>query len=188
MAPGVHVVLEVVRMAMNEQFLTLMPTLYPGSMATDPKPYASLDAMWKALSDLAYKMTPAVNGENNFICLFLRRERGHPRRRGPGPPVMGAVRAECRPSCFYGRRDRVIIQLLYSSMVPLTLGLTTTSNCWPLEEHHYAEVLVVCASFKTDDPPLWSDLLSPSARAAALRANRGDCLNCREDTHTLSTV
>ena len=34
----------------------------------------------------------------------------------------------------------------------------------------------------TDDPPLWSALLSPSARAAALRENRRHCPNCQEDT------
>ena len=50
LAPGVDVVLEVVRMAVNEQFPS-MPTLYPGSMATGLKPYASLDEMWKAFSD-----------------------------------------------------------------------------------------------------------------------------------------
>ena len=61
--------------------------------------------------------------------------------------------------------------------------LDQTSNCWPLEEQHYAEVFAVSASFKTDDPPLWSGLLSPSARAGALRDNRGHCLNCHEDTH-----
>ena len=49
LAPGVDMVMEVVRMTVNEQFPTLMPTLYPGSMSTDSKPYASLDAMWKAL-------------------------------------------------------------------------------------------------------------------------------------------
>ena len=54
----------------------------------------------------------------------------------------------------------------------------------PLEEHHYAEVFAVCASFETDDPPLWSALLSPSARAAALRENRGHYLNYHEDTHS----
>ena len=59
-----------------------------------------------------------------------------------------------------------------------------TSKCWPLEEHQYAEVFAVCASFETGDPPLWSALLSPSARAAALRENRGHCLNCHEDTHS----
>ena len=65
LAPGVDVVLEVVGMAVNEQFPSLMPTLYPGSMATDPKPYASLDKMWKAFSDLpvSNNKTPAINGE-----------------------------------------------------------------------------------------------------------------------------
>ena len=42
LAPGVDVVMEVDKMAVNEQFPSLMPTLYPGSMATDPKPYACL--------------------------------------------------------------------------------------------------------------------------------------------------
>ena len=41
--------------------------------------------------------------------------------------------------------------------------LDHTSNCWPLEEHHYADVFTVKASFRTDDPPLWSGLLSPRA-------------------------
>ena len=121
LAPGVDVVLEVVRMAVNEQFPTL-PTLYPGSMATDPKPYASLYKMWKVFSDLAHNKTPAVNDEKK-LCLFLRRERGHPPRRGPGPPVMGTARAECRPRRLHGRRDRAIILLLCPSMIPLILGL-----------------------------------------------------------------
>ena len=60
LAPGVDVVLEVVRMAVNEQFPSLMPTLFPGSMATGPKPYASLDGMWKAFGDLSNKDTVAV--------------------------------------------------------------------------------------------------------------------------------
>ena len=73
LALGVDVVLEVVQMAVKEQFPTLMPTLYPGSVATDPKPYASLDAMWKAFSDLAHNKTPTVNGDFFLLSLFLRR-------------------------------------------------------------------------------------------------------------------
>ena len=45
LSPGTDGVLEVVRMAVDEQFPKLMHTLYPGSKATDPRPYASLDAM-----------------------------------------------------------------------------------------------------------------------------------------------
>ena len=61
-------------MTVNEQFPSLMPTLYPGSMATDPKPYASLDEMWKAFGAISNNKTPAINGEKTNICLFLRRE------------------------------------------------------------------------------------------------------------------
>ena len=59
------------------------------------------------------------------LSLFLRRERGHPPRRGPRPPIMGAARADCRPSGFRGRRYRAIIQLPCPSMIHLTIGLTT---------------------------------------------------------------
>ena len=35
-------------MAVNGQFPTLVPAFYPGSKATDPRPFASLDGMWIA--------------------------------------------------------------------------------------------------------------------------------------------
>ena len=97
LAPGVDVVLEVVRMAVNEQFPSLMPTLYPGSMATGPKPYASFDEMWKAFGDLSNNMTPAINDEKVFFfaCFFVRsaviRPVGAPSRRSwarPGPSAV----------------------------------------------------------------------------------------------------
>ena len=102
LVPGSDVVLEMVRMAVKEQFPTLMPTLSPGSKATNRRRYASLDAMRKAFS-MAHNKIPAVNDETRFsLCLILRRERGHPLRRGPGSTVMGAARAKCRPSRFCG--------------------------------------------------------------------------------------
>ena len=103
----------------------LMPAMYPGSMATDPLPHASLDAISRATSDWAHNKTLAVNGETFFLCPFFRRECGHPPRRCPGSPVMGAARAEYRPSHFRGRRDQAMIQLLCPSMILLTLDLTT---------------------------------------------------------------
>ena len=96
-APGVDVVLKVVRMVVNEQFPSLMPTLHPGSMATDPKPYASLDKMWKAFDDLSNNKTTAVNGDNFFFVAFffvgsaVIRPVGAPARRSwarPGPSAV----------------------------------------------------------------------------------------------------
>ena len=51
LSPGTDLVLEVVRVAANEQTPALLPALYPGSKATDPRPYASLGDMWRAFSD-----------------------------------------------------------------------------------------------------------------------------------------
>ena len=104
-------VLDMVRMAVNEQFPTFMPPLYPGSMATDPKPYGA-----------------------KTISLFLRRERGRPPGREPGPPVMGVARAERRSSRRNGRRDRAIIRLLCQSIILRTPGLIKISKCRPVEE------------------------------------------------------
>ena len=53
-------------MAVNDQFPTLMSTLYSGSKATDPRLFASLDAMWRAFVDLAFNKTPTVNGGKHF--------------------------------------------------------------------------------------------------------------------------
>ena len=76
LASGVDVGLEVVRMAVNEQLL--MPTLYPSSKATDPKPYASLDKMWQAFGDLSNNRTPvsythlrAHETGRNLVCRLL---------------------------------------------------------------------------------------------------------------------
>ena len=140
-------------MAVNEHFPTLMPTSYLGSMATDPKPYASLDAMWKAFSDLAHSKTPAVNGEIFFSqpvsssgarssALSGPRRAGHGRGQGRVPSQS--------PSRQTGSIHNPIVMCINDPTDP---WLDHTSNCWPLEEHHYAEVFAVSASFKADHPP-----------------------------------
>ena len=97
-------------MAVNEHYPSLLPTLYPGVMATETRSFGTLDAMWSAFQVLANNTTPAINGENVFPCLLRRRACGHPPRRGPDLLVMGLARAGRLPSRLHGRRVRVIIQ------------------------------------------------------------------------------
>ena len=148
LSSGTHVVLEVVRIAVNVQFPTLMPTLYPGSKATDPRPHASLDVMWKAFSDLMHNKTPAVSGENIFIYLFLRRERGHPPRRGPSPPFMGAARAECRPSRLLGRRVRAIIRLSCRLLNPPIPGSIKCPTAGPYKNNTIQKVSLLVSRLR----------------------------------------
>ena len=128
---------------------------------------------------LVNNKTPAVNGET--FCSLPVSSTGA-RSSAPSGP---------RPAAHGRGQGRVPSQSLswqtgsshHSTAMPIDDSsdpwLDHISNCWPLEEHHYAEVFAVKASYKADDPPLWSGLLSP--RADALRENRGLCLNCHED-------
>ena len=55
-------------MSVNEQYPSLMPTLYPGVLATVSRPFGTLDALLLDFETLATNKTPANNGE---IYLYL---------------------------------------------------------------------------------------------------------------------
>ena len=86
------------------------------------------------------------------------------------------------PSWQKGLSHNPIVVSITDSTDP---RLDTMSNCWLLEEEHYANDFAVSDSFTTDDPYFRSGLPTPSARPVALRQNRGLCLNCHEDTQSL---
>ena len=54
---------------------------------------------------------------------------------------------------------------------------------WPLR--HYEELYMVTTTFSTQDPPLLTPLLTSSARAQAIRAHGGHCLNCNGTDHSM---
>ena len=55
LAPSMSTVLELVRRGVMNQYPGLMPTLYPGELATVPTPFGSIDALWSAFQVLATK-------------------------------------------------------------------------------------------------------------------------------------
>ena len=50
-------------MTVNEQYPSLMPTLYPGGSSSVLRPFGTVDAMWLVFETLANNKTPAINGE-----------------------------------------------------------------------------------------------------------------------------
>ena len=133
--------------------------------------------------------TPAFNGAFPF---FLAYSSTRVRSSAPsGPWPAGFWRGQRptlsqSPAWQTGSRNNSIAMNVNKSIPDCTEPwLDTSPNCWPLDEHHYTEVFAVCSSFQTNDFPLWSDLLTPTAHAAALREKQGHCLNCHEDTHSL---
>ena len=109
-----------------------------------------------------------------------------------GPRPAGSARLQGRtpsqsPSWQTGWRNNPLVRGVNKSIPDcLDPWLEPSSNCCPLDEHHYAEVHAVRKLIQTDDPSLRSGLLSSSARAAGPSENRDQCLHCHEDTHSLS--
>ena len=66
LAPSMSTVLELARRGVINQYPGLMPTLYPGALATVPTPFASVDAMWLSFQTMATSRTPDIKGKHNF--------------------------------------------------------------------------------------------------------------------------
>ena len=63
LAPSMSTVPELVRRGAMNQYPGLMPTPYPGELATVPTPFCSIDAMWSAFQVLVTNNTRAISGE-----------------------------------------------------------------------------------------------------------------------------
>ena len=88
LASGFGLVLEIVRLIVNQQFPQLMPSLHPGELATCPQPIDSIDAMWVALGTLANNKKPASNGAE-FVSLSAVSGERVSAPSGPPPVALG---------------------------------------------------------------------------------------------------
>ena len=62
LAPSAEMAIELVRIRTAQQYPMLMPTLFPGDLATREKPYGSLASMWTAFANLKHNTSPAIDG------------------------------------------------------------------------------------------------------------------------------
>ena len=63
LAPSAAMSIELVRIRTAQQYPMLMPTLFPGDLATREKPYVTLASMWTAFGNLKHNMSPAIDGD-----------------------------------------------------------------------------------------------------------------------------
>ena len=106
-------------MAVNEHYPSLMPTLYPGLMATKLRPFGTLDAMWSAFQALSHNKTPAINGK---ICSSLPTSSSGVRLSAPsGPQPAGGGRGQSRTPSQSPALTQVT-GVCTSGAAPLSLG------------------------------------------------------------------
>ena len=136
---------EVVRMAVNGQLPTLMPTLYPGSKATVTRPYASLDVVWRDFSDLTHNKTPAVNGEKHVSLPVSSTGAQSSAPPGPRPAVHGRGQSRVPSQSPSSQTESSHNPIFMSITGPTDTWIDKMSNGWPLDKQHYAERLAVSA-------------------------------------------
>ena len=118
---------QVIRMTAIEQCPSLTPTLYPGTVAMEPKPFDTVDAMCLVFDnlDIDSNKTPAIDGDKVcFVPHFFDGWAGIRPVEAPDPPVMGAARAVRVPCHLDGRRDRALTVLMCPSPARPAHGLT----------------------------------------------------------------
>ena len=156
-------------------------------MATDPKPYALLDAMWKAFNDFGHIKTPAVNGKNLFpLHLFSTGGRSSAPR-GPRPAGYGRGRGrECCRSRLHSRRDQAITFLISPSMISLTLGSTIHATPGHLKNITMQRVFAVCVSLRPTILPSEATFSRPLPATLPSEKPVARPQLSRRRTHTLS--
>ena len=62
LAPSAEMAVELARIRTVQQYPLLIPTLFPGDLATREKPYDSLASMWTAFADFKHNTSSAIDG------------------------------------------------------------------------------------------------------------------------------
>ena len=144
----------------------LMPTLFPGELATKARPYCTLVSIWTAFANLKHNTTPSINGDAVTSTpqassstapahRTLSSPSGPPVRR-PGRPLLHGVASE---SPAHSRRDPFSVDY----------GL------WPFDDKDYNIVCTVTNLTVNTDLSLWNPLLTEQARRQACTQYRGPC-------------
>ena len=61
--PSPEMAIELIRIRTAQQYPMLMPTLFPGSLATRERPYDSLATLWTIFAHLKHNTSPAIDGD-----------------------------------------------------------------------------------------------------------------------------
>ena len=178
LAPSATMAIELVRIRTAQQYPTLMPTLFPGDLATREKPYASLASMWTAFSDLKHNTSPAIDGDAYSSRPQASRPIATPTVTVPAAPAAGSQRYTrlARPPHTVSNVDHV-----HSRRDPFRIDY----GLWPFDDSDYAIVCTVTNQMVNTNLSLWTPLLTDSARRQACIQYSGLCCDCGSSEHSL---
>ena len=176
LAPSPEMAMELIRIRTAQQYPMLMPTLFPGVLATRERPYDSLATLWTVFANLKHNTSPAIDGDAFASAHQGLRSLGHNMVTPSGSPTGTPHRHARRTghgvfnvSPTHSRRD------------PFTVDY----GLWPFDDRDYGIVCTVTNNVVNTDLSLWTPLLSEDARRQACIQYKGRCCNCGSTEHSL---
>ena len=181
LAPSPKMAMELVRIHAAQQFPMVMPTLFPGSLATRERPYDSLATLWTVFAYLKHSTSPAIDGNAFAPVLQGSSSHAHPMMTFSGSPTISPHRNTSRT----GRQDAAHgvfnVSQTHSRRDPFSIDY----GFWPFDDRDYDIVCMVTNIIVNTNLSLWTPLLSEDARRQACVQYRGRCCNCGSTEHSL---
>ena len=179
LAPSAEMAIELVRIRTAQQYPMLMPTLFPGGLATREKPYDSLASMWTAFADSKHNASPAINGGAFASAPQASSLHTPPTVATPATSVAASQRhnsCAARPP-----HDVSHISHAHSCRDPFSVDY----GLWPFDDRDYAIVSTVTNNMVNSNLSMWTPLLTEDARRQACIEYSGRCFNCGSTEHSL---
>ena len=178
LAPSPEMAMELIRIRTAQQYPMLMPTLFPGNLATRERPYASLATLWTVFSHLKHNTSPAIDGDVFALAPQNSSSYAH-------SPSVSPITSPHRNLRRAGRQDAAHgvfnVSQTHSRRDPFSIDY----GLWPFDDRDYEIVCTVTNNIFNTELSLWTPLLSEDARRQACVQYRGRCCNCGSTEHSL---
>ena len=177
LAPSPEMAMELIRIRTAQQYPMLMPTLFPGSLASREKPYDSLATLWTVFANSKHDTSPAIIDGGLFATVpqssNVHLPPGSPLT-SPHPNTRRAGRQDAAQGVFN-------VSPTHTHRDPFSIDY----GLWPFEDRDYEIVCTVTNNILNTELSLWTPLLSEDARRQACVQYRGRCCNCGSTAHSL---
>ena len=179
LAPSAAMVVELVRIRTAQQYPMLMPTMFPGDLASREKPYVTLASMWTAFGDLKHNISPAVDGDAFASAPRTSSSHAPPTVAVPAASAAVSQRHYSRPT----QPSHTISNVSHTNS--RRDSFRVDYDLWPFDGKDYEIVCTVTNHMVNTNLSLWTPLLTEDARRQACIQYSGRCCNCASMDHSL---
>ena len=179
LAPSAEMAMELVRIRTAQQYPMLMPTLFPGDLATREKTYDSLASTWTAFANLKHNTSPAIDGGAFASAPQASSLHAPPTIATPVTSVAAPQRNNSRAA--RPPHDISHISHAHSRRSPFSVDY----GLWSSDDRDCANVCIVTNDMVNASLPLWTPLLTEDARRQACIQYSGRCCHCGSTEHSL---